>query len=197
MERLASVEKRLRDIYPHVTIIKNYGRLVGGSLVHGHQQIAATDVEPRRIRSHVEYRERTGVHVSTDIAKDADQGNLVLRRYPTGALSVSPWMRRPYEMVYTVDDPGPSYLFELSHAQLRDMATAMGTAIGAVHRLFPKIGREPAYNVLVHSGPGAGIYVAFLPYTQETGGFEHAGLYVCQSTPALCHTVLTSAILPE
>ena len=48
---------------------------------------------------------------------------------------------------------------------------------------MPEIGRELAYNVITHNGPGAGIYFEFLPYTQETGGFEHLGLYVCQQNP--------------
>jgi hypothetical protein len=45
---------------------------------------------------------------------------------------------------------------------------------------MPLIGKESAFNVIVHNGPGAGLYVEFLPFTQETGGFEHLGLWVCQ-----------------
>ena len=65
MERLAALEKKLLEgsselqatgpIDPNgpsekyfVSIYKNYGYLVGGSLVHGHQQIAFTNVLPRR-----------------------------------------------------------------------------------------------------------------------------------------------------
>jgi hypothetical protein len=58
MERLAALEKKLLtgsreltlDRRGCVVIIKNYGRLVGGSLAHGHQQIAFGNVIPRRFR---------------------------------------------------------------------------------------------------------------------------------------------------
>ena len=43
-----------------------------------------------------------------------------------------------------------------------------------------RIGREPAYNITINNGPGAALYIEILPYTQETGGFEHLGLWVCQ-----------------
>jgi len=42
-------------------------------------------------------------------------------------------------------------------------------------------GKETAYNIITNTS--AGIYFNFLPYTQEFGGFEHMGLYLCQMTP--------------
>jgi hypothetical protein len=30
------------------------------------------------------------------------------------------------------------------------------------------------------------LYFEFLPYTQEMGGFEHLGLYLCQGNPKEC-----------
>ena len=48
---------------------------------------------------------------------------------------------------------------------------------------MPTMGKPTAYNVTVSNGPGAGLYCEFLPYTQETGGFEHLGLWVCQDNP--------------
>jgi galactose-1-phosphate uridylyltransferase len=45
------------------------------------------------------------------------------------------------------------------------------------------LGREIAYNVVTHNGPGAGLYFEFLPYTQEMGGYEHLGLFICQGDP--------------
>jgi hypothetical protein len=49
---------------------------------------------------------------------------------------------------------------------------------------MPQVGRELAYNVIANNGPGAGLYFEFLPYTQEIGGVEHLGLFVCQELPA-------------
>ena len=49
---------------------------------------------------------------------------------------------------------------------------------GAYARLTGKLG-----VCLASNGPGAGLYFEFLPYTQETGGFEKLGLWVCQNNP--------------
>lgn len=196
MQRLAALEKLLVEEGRYVTIIKNYGHLVGGSLVHGHQQIAATNVLPARSERNHRYREEAGETASRTLGNLMEDRHLSLRRFSSGTLGIAPWMRRPYEMVYTVHDDGPRNLFELNDTQLQDLGDALGVATGAMMELFPRIGKEPAYNILFNTGPGAGIYLEFLPYTQETGGFEHAGLYVCQATPELCHNVYDSIILP-
>lgn len=49
--------------------------------------------------------------------------------------------------------------------------------------MMPRVGRELAYNVVTHNGPGAGLYFEFLPYVQEIGGAEHLGLFICQGEP--------------
>lgn len=197
VQRLAALEKRLVEGRRFVTVIKNYGRLVGGSLVHDHQQIAATNVLPARVARNRRYREQYGRTVSSTLMGLMEERQLTLLRLATGTLGVAPWMRRPYEMVYTVHDDGPENLFQLTEVQLQDLGDALAAAIGAMRALFPRLGKEPAYNVVFNTGPGAGIYLEFLPYTQETGGFEHAGLYVCQATPELCHNVYASDILPR
>ena len=82
-----------------------------------------------------------------------------------------------------VKDAGKQYLHELSAAEVVAVADGWHDAIGAMLDVMPRIGKEPAYNVTVNNGPGAGLYVEFLPYTQETGGFEQLGLWVCQNNP--------------
>jgi hypothetical protein len=57
------------------------------------------------------------------------------------------------------------------------------------------MGREIAYNVITHNGPGAGLYFEFLPYTQESGGFEQLGLFVCQAEPEAAAAQIRHAIL--
>ncbi len=193
ISRLAALERQLSEGHPYITIIKNYGHLVGGSLVHGHQQIGATDTESLRARQNRLFCQREGHTVSAKIGADARNQGLVVKEFPTGTLSVHPWMRRPYEMVYTVTDDGPSRLHHLSTEQLQDLADALGLGIGIMMKIFPGIKREPAYNIVFNTGQSgnhSGIYVEFLPYTQETGGFEHSGLYICQGTPELCHSVI-------
>ena len=54
--------------------------------------------------------------------------------------------------------------------------------------------RDLAYNIVTHSGPGAGLYLEFLPYTQEQGGLERLGLHVCQATPGQAAARLRAAL---
>lgn len=60
---------------------------------------------------------------------------------------------------------------------------AMVDAIRALMVIMPRMGIEPAYNININNGPGAGVYLELLACTQMTGGFEHIGLWVCQANP--------------
>jgi hypothetical protein len=92
-------------------------------------------------------------------------------------------MKRPFDMMLLLEDAGKRYLHELAEAEITAVAEGWRDAIRVMRLVMPEIGREIAYNVITSNGPGAGIYFEFLPYTQETGGFEHLGLYVCQHNP--------------
>ena len=54
---------------------------------------------------------------------------------------------------------------------------------------------ETAYTVLTNNGPGAGLYFEFLPYTQEIGGYEQLGLFLCQEDPRKAALKLRSIML--
>jgi hypothetical protein len=103
-------------------------------------------------------------------------------------------MKRPYNLIYLPGDPEKRYLHELNADELRFTAAAAGEALSCYHKLLPRLGRETAYNFIVHSGPGAGLYIEFLPFTQETGGFEHLGLWVCQGSPEQSAATLAGMI---
>ena len=79
MQRLAALEKcllttgdeRMPDHVPYggqpthrgfVSIIKNGGHLVGGSLEHGHQQIAYTNIIPKRIHDDWRFQQKLASH---------------------------------------------------------------------------------------------------------------------------------------
>ena len=106
-----------------------------------------------------------------------------VRDYGCARLIVPYFMRRPFDMQLIFKDVQKKYLFHLEEDELEAMANAWHDAIRAMLHIMPRIGRESAYNVVVHGGPGAGIYVEFLPYTQEIGGYEQAGLFLCQGNP--------------
>ncbi len=92
-------------------------------------------------------------------------------------------MRRPYDMFLVLRDASKSHLYRLSKSELEAVAEGWRDAIRIILEVMPRIGKEVAYNVTTHNGPGAGLYFEFLPYTQEMGGFEHLGLYLCQGNP--------------
>lgn len=210
MERLAGLEEMLLDgagelpTAVHgdapvdqdgfVVIIKNYGHLVGGSLIHGHQQIAFSNVMPRHLRDNARFEREHGETFSSYMLRETPD-DLVIKDYGPAILVVPSFMRRPYDMMLLLRDVSKAYLHELNHAELEAMAEGWHDGIRAIRTVMPGIGREIAYNVITNNGPGAGLYVEFLPYTQEIGGVEHLGLFVCQELPERAAARLRDVIL--
>lgn len=167
-----------------VSIIKNYGRLVGGSLDHGHQQITLGNVMPRRVEDHARFQKERGEPFSAYLLRE-NPPHLTVAEYGPARLVVPYFMKRPYDMMLLVRDTAKKHLYELNKAELAAVARGWHDATRAIHHLLPATGRQVAYNAVTHNGPGAGLYFEFLPYTQEDGGLEKLGLYVCQQQPAV------------
>lgn len=201
LRRLAALEKRLisssenlkfepdrngsRNNWPgFVSVIKNYGRLVGGSLEHGHQQIAFGNVMPRRFNDNFVFETHRGETFSSYLMR-VNPADLLIRDYGRAILLTPYFMRRPFDLVLLVKDVNKSYLYELNDGEIASVANGWQDAIRAMLTVMPLISRETAYNVITHTGPGCGVYFEFLPYTQETGGFEHLGLFLCQGNPQM------------
>jgi galactose-1-phosphate uridylyltransferase len=210
MERLAVLEQKLlsgsaglmpiaepwngeKKAHGFVSIIKNYGNLVGGSLAHGHQQIAFSNIMPRKFQNNLDFLKQRGEYF-TEFLKRENGAELVVKDYGEAVLLVPYFMRRPYDMLLVVKDVKKQYLYELSSTELAALAEGWHDAIGAILEIMPLIGKETAYNVTVNNGPGAGLYIEFLPYTQETGGFEKVGLWICQNSPHHAATHLRETI---
>jgi galactose-1-phosphate uridylyltransferase len=192
MQRLAALERRLlrqadndvssEDSGCYVLIIKNYGRLVGGSLAHGHQQIALSNIMPRRIQDDERFEQERGERFTAFLMRE-NPTDLIVRDYGAALLLVPFFMRRPFDMMLLMKDVTKQRLHELTLPEITAVAEGWHDALRAIHWIMPHIGKETAYNVVTHNGPGAGLYFEFLPYTQEMGGFEHLGLFVCQGSP--------------
>jgi len=199
LDRLAALEQRLLSIpgYPaderYVSIIKNVGRLVGGSLDHPHQQVVLSNAIPRRVRENARFRERTDSPFAEFMLAE-NPLELTVTSFATGRFMVPYFMRRPYNLFYVLEDAGPSHLFETSTRQRRDLGNALALGMKLTLAGLRAAGREEAYNVVFHTGPGAGIYLEFLPLTQEEGGFEKLGLSACQSSPFAAAETLRGAL---
>jgi galactose-1-phosphate uridylyltransferase len=206
MKRLAALEKHLlsssQEMMPsleqfgddhgrsgYVSIIKNSGSPVGGSIEHGHQQIVFSNIMPRRTRENLAFQRTRGVSFSEYILQE-NPASLLVREYEHTVLVVPHYMRRPFDMLLLVKDTDKSYLHELSSDQLKSVAAGWQDGIKLLRAVLPLRHRAIAYNVLTHNGPGAGLYFEFLPYTQEEGGFEKLGLSVCQSNPTKASELL-------
>jgi diadenosine tetraphosphate (Ap4A) HIT family hydrolase len=107
---------------------------------------------------------------------------LQVRDYGETILVVPYFMRRPYDMLLIVKNTERQYLHELTDAERRALTQGIQEAIRALMHIMPLLGREPAFNMTINNGPGAGLYLEFLAHTQEIGGFEQLGLWVCQES---------------
>lgn len=199
MSRLAAAEKKLLEIGEeisknmvargsssgnqcYVSIIKNVGSAVGGSLEHGHQQIILGNLAPRRILNNQRFLDKQGKTFS-EYSQRTNPPEFLIRDYGSAVLLVSEFMRRPYEMILVLKDFRKSYLHELDSEEVLAISKGWKDTTRLYQELMPELKRELAYNVVTHNGPGAGLYFEFLPFTQEQGGLEHLGLAICQAEP--------------
>jgi hypothetical protein len=74
------------------------------------------------------------------------------------------------------------------------VALAVARLTLAVSRLMSATGREPAWNLLCHTGSGCGPLLELRADTQPLGGYEHLGFYVCEETPAASARRLRGAL---
>ncbi|MBN1264639.1 MAG: hypothetical protein JXA25_04050 [Anaerolineales bacterium] len=166
----------------YVSIIKNGGAQVGGSIAHSHQQVIFSNLMPRRIYENWKFFQGAGISFSEHM-QHTNPAELLIREYPTAVLLVPAFMRRPGDMLLLVKDSRKRYLHQLSAEELQDVSRGWSDAIAAFHEFMPALNRPIAFNAITLNGPGAGLHFAFLPFTQETGGFEHMGLFVSQMDP--------------
>ncbi len=171
-----------RPTHGYVLIIKNHGRLVGGSLAHGHQQILYSNLKPRHLERNERFEQERGETFAAYMLRE-NPAELMVKDYGQAVLMVPYFMRRPYNTLLVLKDPGKRFLFECTEEELAAVAQAWGEVTAAIMAFMPGMAKPTAYNITLSNGPGAGLYCEFLPYTQETGGFEHLGLWVCQDSP--------------
>ncbi|MBN2527524.1 MAG: hypothetical protein JXR76_14110 [Deltaproteobacteria bacterium] len=179
-----------------VLMMKNFGAAVGGSLAHGHQQVTHSNVISKSAYENWLFRKQQGISFSKYMQQVTPE-SLKLMDLGEAMLAVPYFMRRPMGAMLFVKDDSKTLLSELTDSERVATVTGIRKMVRLYHRLMPALCRDVAYNVLFHTGPGAGIYVEFLPYTQETGGMEQLGLWVCQDTPDGTATVLREYLAAE
>ena len=199
LSRLAALEKKLliesanimpgsvsseekKPTYGYVSIIKNYGKAAGGSLAHGHQQIVSSNIMPKQFFNNWSFHERHGVHFTKFLLQENPE-ELVVKDYGKAVLVVPYFMRRPFDMFLILKDTSKKFLHDLDEEETEIVAQAWQEATRIILLILKNLKREEAYNITVNNGPGAGLYIEFLPFTQLIGGYEKIGLWVCQESP--------------
>ena len=210
LKRLAALEKKLlldskgympvsesevpdKITYGYVSIIKNFGKIAGGSLAHGHQQIVASNIMPKQIFNNWNFYMNNQENF-TKFLLSMNPEELIVKEYRDAILLVPYFMRRPYDMFLILKDTSKKFLHELNEEELETISLAWGEATRAILKILKHSNKEEAYNVTINNGPGAGLYFEFLPFTQLIGGYEKIGLWVCQESPAKAADVLRNFI---
>ncbi len=169
--------------YGYVGVIKNVGCLVGGSVTHGHHQIIHTNIKPRKIEDDQRFMKDWNLSFSRYILTQNPK-DLTIKTYNKDVILLVPYfMKRPLDALIIVADTSKSYIHDLTQEELFCLGKALHDVTNAIMVLMPGLGREIAYNLVFHTGDIGGMYIEVLPYTQEIGGYEHLGIYLCQGIP--------------
>ncbi|GGB13742.1 hypothetical protein [Agarivorans gilvus] len=194
---MASSETHLKQqdvVSGYVSIIKNYGASAGASLVHGHQQIAYSNILPQHFFNNLRFRQRHNKAFSQYMIEENPK-QLLIKDYGEMQLMVPYFMKRPLDMLLIVKNSEHRYLHQLTAQEQQQMVKAIQQTIAAILALMEQMGLPPAYNMIVNNGPGCGLYLEFLPKTQMMGGYEQIGLFVCQANASDSAQLLRQEIL--
>ncbi len=183
-----------RKFFGFVCIIRNYGTLGGASLAHGHLQIAHTNVLPRAIlddRNYFAANKRS----FGDLMLSENPAYLNIRDFGDRIRFCVPYfMKRPYSSIIIPKDHTKSCLHQLDEQEIGLLAVALSTVTRGVKYILEELlDRAFAYNLVFHNGPVGTMYIEVVPHSQEVGGFEQMGWYICQSTPVASADVYREA----
>lgn len=179
----SGMPRRADGHYGHFGVIKNVGRLIGGSVSHGHQQMIHTNILPQRIEQDAEFMIRTGKSLAAFLL-ETNPRRLLIRDFAECVALVPYFAKRPLEAMI-LPKQNRQNLHELRSSEIAALAAALRTVCSCVVDLMVEMGREVAYNLVFHTGPIGRLYVEMLPWTQEIGGYEQLGIYVSQASPLI------------
>ncbi len=170
----------------HVGIVKNRGRRVGGSVEHDHQQIllsAALPSEPQR----------TG-RLAAQLLRDTPTDLLVEQVHGEASILMPSFMRRPLHCFVVPHGTQEGWLHHMPTVALEASAVALARLTAAMDCLMTSACGEPAWNLILHTGPETLPLFELRPFTQPLGGYEHMGLYLCEERPQTSAARLREAL---
>ncbi|MCM2678493.1 hypothetical protein [Echinimonas agarilytica] len=173
------------NTHGYMSIFKNYGEKGGASLTHGHQQIVFSNLMGRSSYNNWRFYGRHCEYFSDYMLRENSQ-DLKIKDYGDIVLMVPYFMHRPYTMLVIVKQTQKGYLHQLSDDEVTQFTQAIQHAIRAVRHELAADGKPIAFNFLLHTGPGCGLYAEIIPRADTFGGLELQGTYVCQAQPEDC-----------
>lgn len=169
----------------YVGVIKNRGRTVGGSVEHDHQQV---------LLSNLPFAEPPATRGLRAMLLEQARPELQVERIDGVRTLVPRFMRRPLHAFIVPEGQDVGWLHHLQPGTRDAVALAVARLSRAVSTLMSDSGREPAWNLIVHSGAGCGPLLELRAFTQPLGGYEHLGLYICEEQPATSAGRLRDAV---
>ena len=170
----------------HCGLVKNRGHRVGGSVEHDHQQA---------LLSNVPFAEPPlSIGLADSLLRDATLERTVDSVDGLALTVVPSFMRRPLHAFIVPLAPGVSpgsppraqragWLHHLPVPARDAFALALARLAHAVSSEMERRAGEPAWNMILHTGPGCAPLLELRPFTQPLGGFEQLGLWLCEERP--------------
>lgn len=165
-------------------IIKNEGSAVGGSIAHDHFQMIYTLTEPLSFRQDRFFLQHHPAGLA-DYLRQNMPPSLILGENKDWILGVNPFMSRPGELLLLPRENPAAFLHTLSFNQLMNLTELLQTILGWAPLYFNTVfpSRQVAFNLVFHNSGAGAFFVEYLPFTQNNGGYEKQGFYICQDSP--------------
>ncbi len=188
-ERINDLKRDIR--FRYIILFKNYGEAAGASLEHGHLQLIALPVIPKRVKEEVD-----GAKLFYDLKERCIFCDILRQESATGARLVLETDR-----FVALEPYAPRFPFETwilpkrheSHYEDADAPTLQNLAwvLRSTLRKIDKTLERPAYNLMVHSAPLQDPdlpyyhwHLEIIPRLTKVAGFEWGtGFYINPTPP--------------
>ena len=200
-----SIDLRRDKRFKYILIFKNYGKIAGASLEHGHSQLIALPIVPKRVQEELEgaatyysYKERC---VFCDmIREERDEKERIIYE-DEKVIAFCPFVSRfPYE-VWIMPKRHASDLTALDRDTVPSVAKALRDSLLRIKKYLG----DPAYNFIIHTSPINGHeredyhwHIEIMPKLVKVAGFEWgSGFYINSVPPDIATKNLLSVKLEE
>ena len=200
-----SIDLKRDKRFKYILIFKNYGKIAGASLEHGHSQLIALPIVPKRVQEELEgaamyynYKERC---VFCDmIREERDEKERIIYE-DENVIAFCPYVSRfPYE-VWIMPKKHSSDMTSIDRDTVPCVAKALRDSLLRIKKYLG----DPAYNFIVHTSPINGHeredyhwHIEIMPKLVKVAGFEWgSGFYINPVPPDMAAKNLLSVKLEE